>query len=114
MRVLKCLLRKFSKRLASIIAAWNANGFVHGVMNTDNISLIGLTIDLNVFGWLQNFNLNWSSNHIDEENRYKYGAQYKIGRWNLERLIDIINLKGNVERPGGEKVIQILTITMKT
>ena len=101
--VLTCLLRKFSKRLASLIAAWNANGFVHGVMNTDNISLIGLTIDLNVFGWLQNFNVNWSSNHIDEENRYKYGAQYKIGRWNLERLIDIINLKGNVERPGGEK-----------
>ena len=48
---IKMLLHKFSTRLAALIASWNAYGFVHGVMNTDNISLLGQTIDLNVFGF---------------------------------------------------------------
>ena len=86
-KVLRCFLHKFSTRLAALIASWNAYGFVHGVMNTDNISLLGQTIDLNVFGFLGKYDLQWTSNHIDEENRYRFGNQKQIGKWNLRRLI---------------------------
>ena len=89
-KVLRCFLHKFSTRLAALIASWNAYGFVHGVMNTDNISLLGQTIDLNVFGFVGKYDLQWTSNHIDEENRYRFGNQKQIGRWNLHRLIDAL------------------------
>ena len=89
-KALRCFLHKFSTRLAALIASWNAYGFVHGVMNTDNISLLGQTIDLNVFGFVGKYDLQWTSNHIDEENRYRFGNQKQIGRWNLHRLIDAL------------------------
>ena len=51
-QVLACLLQTVTERLAALIAAWQAAGFAHGVMNTDNMSLLGITIDLNVFGFI--------------------------------------------------------------
>ena len=57
-------------------------------MNTDNLSIIGITIDLNVFGFLGEFDRSWAPNHIDNEGRYAYVNQASIAKWNLQRLAD--------------------------
>lgn len=79
-----------TERSAALVAAWQTNGFAHGVMNTDNISLIGLTIDLNVFGFITNFNTEFTPNYIDSESRYKFGDQAKRMKWNLQKLADAL------------------------
>jgi len=62
-------------------------GFVHGVMNTDNMSILGLTIDYGPYGWLEGFDLDWTPNTTDAEGRrYCYGRQAEIAQWNLLRL----------------------------
>ena len=70
------------------MAAWMASGFTHGVMNTDNMSLLGVTADLNVFGFLNRYDEQFVSNHIDDQGRYRFGKQAKIYKWNLHRLAD--------------------------
>ena len=66
-------------------------GFVHGVMNTDNMSLIGETIDYGPYGWIDNFDLNWTANTSDAfEKRYRFGNQPQIGQWNLAQLANAI------------------------
>ena len=67
-----------------------AAGFAHGVLNTDNLSLLGLTLDLNVYGFLSAYDESWAPNHIDDSSRYAFGEQRAIGRWNLERLADAL------------------------
>lgn len=86
---LKCFLNKFIERHAALIAAWNAAGFAHGVQNTDNIALVGHTIDLNVFGWLNKYDEHWSPNHIDDGNRYRFGNQNGIGAWNIQKVLAV-------------------------
>jgi uncharacterized protein YdiU (UPF0061 family) len=62
-------------------------GFVHGVMNTDNMSILGLTIDYGPYGWTDNFDLDWTPNTTDAEGRrYRFGQQPQIAYWNLTRL----------------------------
>lgn len=74
-------------RTAHLIAHWMRVGFVHGVMNTDNMSILGLTIDYGPYGWLEDYEPNWTPNTTDEEGRrYCYGQQPYIGYWNLQRL----------------------------
>ena len=64
-------------------------GFVHGVMNTDNMSIHGLTIDYGPYGWLEDFNPGWTPNTTDAGNkRYRFGHQAQIGAWNYARLLD--------------------------
>ena len=87
-RDLSCVLLKIVHRFAGLAAAWRSVGFVHGVLNTDNMSLIGITIDLNVFGWITNFDDNWTSNFIDNSKRYSLGNQTERVRENLERLFE--------------------------
>ncbi len=66
-------------------------GFVHGVMNTDNMSILGLTIDYGPYGWVDNFDPGWTPNTTDAQGRrYCYGRQPDIARWNLERLGDAL------------------------
>lgn len=66
-------------------------GFVHGVMNTDNMSILGLTIDYGPYGWIDDFNPNWTPNTTDAQNRrYRFGQQPAIAQWNLVRLADAI------------------------
>ena len=68
-------------------------GFVHGVMNTDNISILGLTIDFGPYGWVDNFDPGWTPNTTDAAGRrYCFGRQPEIARWNLERLEDAIGV----------------------
>ncbi|REF02098.1 protein adenylyltransferase SelO [Cupriavidus plantarum] len=80
------LLREVSLRTADLMAHWQAVGFCHGVMNTDNMSILGLTIDYGPFGFLDAFNANHICNHSDQQGRYAYSQQPQIGFWNLHCL----------------------------
>lgn len=74
------------KKTALLFAKWQAAGFCHGVLNTDNMSILGLTIDYGPYGFIDQFDLDFVCNHSDHEGRYSYGNQPSIGMWNLERL----------------------------
>ncbi len=75
------------RRTAVMIAHWMRVGFVHGVMNTDNMSILGLTIDYGPYGWLEGYEPGWTPNTTDAAGRrYCYGNQPQIGLWNLARL----------------------------
>ncbi len=70
-----------------MIAHWQRVGFVHGVMNTDNMSILGLTIDYGPYGWLDVYDPNWTPNTTDAQHRrYRYAHQPSIAHWNLSRL----------------------------
>ena len=75
------------ERTAVMVAHWMRVGFVHGVMNTDNMSILGLTIDYGPYGWIDDFDLDWTPNTTDAEGRrYRFGHQAEIAYWNLTRL----------------------------
>ncbi len=75
------------ERTARMVAAWMAAGFVHGVMNTDNMSILGLTIDYGPYGWIDNFDRRWTPNTTDANGRrYRFGQQPQVAHWNLARL----------------------------
>ncbi|MBL9077412.1 MAG: YdiU family protein [Planctomycetes bacterium] len=95
------LLREVAERTARLIAHWQAVGFVHGVLNTDNLSILGLTIDYGPYGWLEDFDLGWTPNTTDAgQRRYGYGNQPGIGLWNVERLgIALLPLLDGDEAP---------------
>lgn len=79
------------RRTAVMIAHWMRVGFVHGVMNTDNMSILGLTIDYGPYGWLEDYDPLWTPNTTDAQGRrYAYGQQPYIGHWNLARLRDAL------------------------
>lgn len=81
------MLREVVKRTAKLIANWQAVGFCHGVMNTDNMSILGITIDYGPFGFLEDTVLNYVCNHSDHHGRYAYNQQPSVAMWNLERLL---------------------------
>lgn len=74
------------ERTAILIAKWQGVGFNHGVMNTDNMSIEGLTIDYGPFAMLDDFNYNYKCNHSDKVGRYSYGEQPNISYWNLTKF----------------------------
>ncbi|EGK73013.1 hypothetical protein METUNv1_00851 [Methyloversatilis universalis FAM5] len=75
------------RRTATLMVEWMRVGFVHGVMNTDNMSILGLTIDYGPYGWLEGVDMMWTPNTTDAQGRrYCYGRQPQIGYWNLTRL----------------------------
>jgi len=72
---------------AKMIVEWMRVGFVHGVMNTDNMSILGLTIDYGPYGWLEPYDPNWTPNTTDASGRrYRFGHQGQIAQWNLVQL----------------------------
>ena len=78
-------------RTALLAAHWMRVGFVHGVMNTDNMSILGLTIDYGPYGWLENYDPDWTPNTTDAQHRrYRYGQQPQIALWNLLQLANAI------------------------
>ena len=82
-------LKTVAASTALTIAHWMRVGFVHGVMNTDNMSIHGLTIDYGPYGWLEDFDPNWTPNTTDASTRrYRYGEQAQIGAWNFARLLE--------------------------
>lgn len=75
------------RRTAVMIAHWMRVGFVHGVMNTDNLSILGLTIDYGPYGWIEPYDPDWTPNTTDAAGgRYRFGWQPKVAYWNLTRL----------------------------
>ena len=83
--------REVCERTATMIVHWMRVGFVHGVMNTDNMSVLGLTIDYGPYGFLDEFDPHWTPNTTDAGGRrYRYANQPAIAQWNLERFADAL------------------------
>ncbi len=79
-------LEAVTRRTALMVADWQAVGFCHGVMNTDNMSILGLTIDYGPFGFLDGFDPSHICNHSDHQGRYAYARQPSVALWNLHAL----------------------------
>ena len=85
------LFKEVSERTLKMIVDWQRVGFVHGVMNTDNMSILGLTIDYGPYGWLEGYDAGWTPNTTDAQNkRYRFGNQPNIGVWNLLQLANAL------------------------
>ena len=80
------MFKEIVERNAELIAKWQAYGFCHGVMNTDNMSILGITFDFGPFAFLDDFDQNFICNHSDHEGRYSFSNQVPIGQWNLSAL----------------------------
>src|SRR5699024_9022744 len=78
-------------RTASLIAGWQTVGFAHGVMNTDNMSIMGLTLDYGPFGFLDDYNPQFICNHSDHQGRYSFDNQPAVALWNLQRLAQTLS-----------------------
>jgi uncharacterized protein YdiU (UPF0061 family) len=75
------------ERTARLVADWMRVGFVHGVLNTDNMSIVGLTIDYGPYGWVENYDPDWTPNTTDAQGgRYRFGWQPRVAYWNLGQL----------------------------
>ncbi len=85
-------LSEVAARTATMVVHWMRVGFVHGVMNTDNMSILGLTIDYGPYGWLEGFDPDWTPNTTDAQGkRYRYGHQPQIAWWNLVQLANALH-----------------------
>ncbi len=89
-RPYEALLADVARRTAGLIAQWQAVGFMHGVMNTDNMSILGLTLDYGPFGFMEAFDASHICNHSDHSGRYAYRMQPRIGHWNMLALGDAL------------------------
>lgn len=84
-------LTEVAERTMEMIIHWERVGFVHGVMNTDNMSILGLTIDYGPYGWLEDYNPNWTPNTTDARDaRYRFGNQANIAIWNVYQLANAL------------------------
>lgn len=93
--VLLKFLRAVVRRTARLIAQWQLAGFCHGVMNTDNMSILGLTIDYGPYGFMDAFQANHVCNHSDTNGRYAWNAQPAVAHWNLYRLASSLMVLGS-------------------
>jgi uncharacterized protein YdiU (UPF0061 family) len=94
----KALLVEVTRRTAEMIAWWQAVGFMHGVMNSDNMSILGLTLDYGPFGFMEAFDPRHICNHTDQQGRYAYNMQPQIGNWNCHALAQaLLPLIGDVD-----------------
>ncbi len=83
--------KEVCRTTADMIVHWMRVGFVHGVMNTDNMSILGLTIDYGPYGWLEDYDPTWTPNTTDASGRrYCFGNQPQIAHWNLVQLANAI------------------------
>jgi len=85
------LFKAVSERTLEMVIHWQRVGFVHGVMNTDNMSILGLTIDYGPYGWLEGYDKKWTPNTTDiQHKRYQFGKQGDISLWNLLKLANAL------------------------
>ncbi len=95
------LFKEISTRNAKLVAQWQAVGFCHGVLNSDNISALGLTIDYGPFGFLDQFELDHICNHSDHGGRYAYQRQPKVMHWNMaclaSAMLPLLELENSTE-----------------
>ncbi|MFP5491633.1 MAG: protein adenylyltransferase SelO family protein, partial [Bacteriovoracia bacterium] len=89
---LESFFQELCERTAKLMVEWMRVGFVHGVMNTDNMSILGLTIDYGPYGWLDIYDPNWTPNTTDNQHRrYRFSQQPGIALWNLNRLAEALS-----------------------
>ncbi|MGA9665289.1 MAG: YdiU family protein [Gallionella sp.] len=87
----RLFLNEVTQRTARLMAQWQAVGFSHGVMNTDNMSILGLTFDYGPFGFMENYDPGYICNHSDPRGRYAYDRQPQVGLWNLACLAQALS-----------------------
>ena len=80
------LYEQVVRETAELVAQWTSIGFVHGVMNTDNLSLLSITIDYGPFGFLDSYDDHYTPNHSDDGGRYDYQSQPEVAKWNLKMM----------------------------
>ncbi|MBV1921046.1 MAG: YdiU family protein, partial [Pseudomonadales bacterium] len=100
--------KEVSERTLEMVLHWMRVGFVHGVMNTDNMSILGLTIDYGPYGWLEDYDPTWTPNTTDATNRrYRFEHQPQIAHWNLLQLANtILPLVDDENSDEGRKVLE--------
>jgi uncharacterized protein YdiU (UPF0061 family) len=91
------MFRTIVERNAELVARWQAYGFCHGVMNTDNMSILGITFDFGPYAFLDDFDANFICNHSDDRGRYSYANQVPIAHWNLSALAQALTTVIEVE-----------------
>lgn len=83
--------KEVAKKSMDMVIHWQRVGFVHGVMNTDNMSILGLTMDYGPYGWLEGYEQGWTPNTTDNgQKRYRYGTQPQLVLWNLYKLANAL------------------------
>jgi len=99
--------KEVCRTTAELMVHWMRVGFVHGVMNTDNLSILGLTIDYGPYGWLEDYNPGWTPNTTDAQGkRYAFGKQPEVAQWNLQQLANSIYQMMKVVEPFQEGLIE--------
>ncbi|KAG8005781.1 Selenoprotein O [Nibea albiflora] len=92
--------REVMLRTAKLVAQWQCVGFCHGVLNTDNMSILGLTLDYGPFGFMDRFDPDFVCNTSDKRGRYSYRAQPSVCRWNLARLAEALGSELDAAQAG--------------
>jgi uncharacterized protein YdiU (UPF0061 family) len=92
------MFREIVERNAELIAKWQAYGFCHGVMNSDNMSILGITFDYGPYAFLDDFDANHICNHSDDSGRYSFSNQVPIAHWNLSALAQALTPFVKVEQ----------------
>lgn len=87
----RAFYQEVMERTVALVVQWQAKGFVHGVLNTDNMSLLGLTIDYGPYGFVEHFDKDFVPNGSDGTARYSYQRQEEICKWNLQKLSEILD-----------------------
>ena len=92
--------KEICEKTAYLVSEWMRVGFVHGVLNTDNMSVMGLTIDYGPYGWIDNFDRKWTPNTTDADGlRYCFGNQPTIAHWNLYQLARAVRILFQSDKP---------------
>jgi len=81
---------ELAKKTIDLVIEWERVGFVHGVLNTDNLSILGLTIDYGPYGWVEDYNRDWTPNTSDSSHRYAFGEQINVAFWNIYQLLNAL------------------------
>ncbi|MCV2421510.1 protein adenylyltransferase SelO [Paucibacter sp. DJ2R-2] len=106
------LLERVARQTGALLAQWQAVGFCHGVMNTDNMSMLGLTIDYGPFGFLDGFNPGHICNHSDHQGRYAFARQPSMAFWNLhalaQALLPLIQNEGEDPEAASERALDAI------
>lgn len=98
-------LDEVAERTARLIALWQASGFIHGVMNTDNMSIAGFTIDYGPFGFMEAYDPEYVPSHSDHFGRYSYSNQPPIALWNLRKLA--LSLSPLLDNERSEEILSL-------
>ena len=105
------LLEKVTRQTARLMADWQAVGFMHGVMNTDNMSMLGLTLDYGPFGFMDAFDPGHICNHSDDRGRYAWNRQPNVGFWNLHALAQaLLPLMDGPPESAGEQLLAAVEV----